>query len=512
MDQLPKLPRRRFLLGSAALLGASALGLPGKSWADAAKEQVPASPGLTKALQALRNGLKGRLILPDEQGYEMAAWPNNARWASVRPRAIAMCADAEDVQQCVRYTKESGEPFAIRSGGHNYAGFSTTTGLLIDVKPMNKVQADDKSQVVVVQGGANNQNMADALRLSHFSVPSGRCPTVGVGGLVLGGGWGFAATHAGLTCDSLLGADVVLASGEIVRANERGDYADLFWALRGGGGGNFGVCTSFSFRLKDVQKVTIFNITWPAVKQVELLLALQKIQLDNAYILSTRTKALPTEPGPNPKRDQLRVATLGQFWGTVDELKQVLGPAFSIATPISADIRLMDYWQARDYLITDDPVGMYDIRSSYVETSLSGDAIENMLRWMSRWPGGSLLPENMGILFAIGGRVKSVDKDATAYVHRDANFIFQMECSWAPIDKPETVAAQERWLAEYFADMQKYVMPRTYVNFPNRNTPNWQQAYYGSNLERLMKIKSKYDPDNLFRFEQSIPLYRPSAG
>lgn len=515
----PLIARRRFLISGAALLGAGALGLPARA-DETPVATAPAAPAATaegapallkakSCIDALKGQLKGRLLLPGDEGFAMAAFPNNARWADVRPQAIAMCADPRDVELCVRCLHHDPKmPFAIRSGGHNYAGFSTTEGLLIDVKAMNRVSFDLKEGTATIAGGANNQNMADAMRYTRFAVPSGRCPSVGASGLVLGGGWGFSATHAGLTCDSLLSTDIVLASGERVTANaDLGNpYSDLFWGLRGGGGGNFGVNTSFTFRLHEVGKVTIFNITWPAERQIEMLMLLQKIQLTNATTISTRSKIVPNRPGRHPQPNELMVTTLGQFFGNSDELRQVLEPAYSRLKPLHEDIRTLDYWQARDYLITDDPTGMYDIRSAYVHEVLDPKAIEVMIHHMTRWPGGSLLPENMGILFAIGGKVKEVKPHDTAYVHRHSNFIFEMERSWSPIDHPDVVDAQQRWLEHYWDDMQPFLQRQSYVNFPSRDLEHWQHAYYGSNLDRLKQLKLKYDRHNLFRFGQSIPL------
>jgi FAD/FMN-containing dehydrogenase len=494
------LPRRRFLQAGAAFATAGALGL---------SSEAPAAPRVHAPhnLEALRRGLKGRLILPGEMGYLMAAYPNNARYANVLPMAIAMCAVDTDVQLCIKWANDHRHiPFAIRSGGHNYAGFSTTRGLLIDVKAMNKVSYDLNNGSATVQCGANNQNMADALSGTDFAVPSGRCPTVGASGLTLGGGWGFSATHAGLTCDSLRESNIVLANARLVTAKDEGPTKELFWALRGGGGGNFGVNTSFTFELHDVSApVTIFNIVWPGQNQVEMLALLQEIQLKFATQISTRTKAFPDGPGAKPKLDQLLVTTLGQFFGPIDQAREALAPALDLVRPIKQDIRQMSYWQARDYLITDDPNGMYDLRSSYVEKTLSHDAIEAMLHWMTEWPGGSLTQENMGILFAIGGKVGDKKWNDTAYVHRNANFIFEMEASWAPIDKPETVDRQQKWLSDYYNHMQQFLLPQSYVNFPSRDLPEWQHAYYGDNLPKLSRIKREVDRENLFRFEQSIP-------
>ncbi len=489
--------RRRFLQTSAAVTATAAAGL---------------SPLAALAKPVARHNshpvLDGRWIEPGQEGFAMAAWPNNARWGSVHPRAIAMCATELDVQKCVLWARNERKTFLIRSGGHNYAAFSTApfgfTGpdLLIDVKAMNAVTVDRERRRVFVQGGANNQDVASALRAFPLAVPSGRCPTVGTSGLVLGGGWGFSATHSGLTCDSLLETNIVLANGklETISGND-----ELFWAVRGGGGGNFGVHTSFTFQLSEVHDVTTFNIVWKPGKQVELLSKLQAIQNANATMISTRSKARPSFAGARPSRNQIVVETLGVYWGKQNELLEILAPLFAMHDTQVKDIYEVDYWRARDYLLTDDPVGMYQIKNSYVGEALSDDGLENMLHWMTQWPGGSLRQDNMGILFAIGGKVRNKKPEETAYVHRNSNYIYEMEASWAPIDKQLVVDRQRDWLARYFADMQKYVQPESYVNFPDRDLPNWQHAYYGRNLPKLSRIKTQYDRENIFKFAQSIP-------
>ncbi len=182
MDASSNLPRRRFLQAGATLSAAGALGISSSAAAEAKPAAVAVHLGNNNT-RALQRSLKGRLILPGEMGYMMAAYPNNARWADVLPAAILMCADAHDVQMGIRWARELQIPFAIRSGGHNYAGFSTTRGLLIDVKAMNKIQIDSKNGTVTIAAGVNNQNMADALSNTDFAVPSGRCPTVGAADL-----------------------------------------------------------------------------------------------------------------------------------------------------------------------------------------------------------------------------------------------------------------------------------------------------------------------------------------
>ena len=173
----------------------------------------------------------------------------------------------------------------------------------------------------------------------------------------------------------------------------------------------------------------------------------------------------------------------------------------SLVEPLSSDIRTMSYWRAR--YLSPTTVGMYDCDPRRVG-QMSERGLETMLQWMTKWPGARCC-RNMGILFAVGGAVNKVPPDATAYVHRNANYIFEMECAWAPIDNERVVRAQREWLADYYEAMKPFVLPQSYVNFPNRELQNWAQAYYGGNLARLSKIKHKYDPHNIFKFEQSIP-------
>lgn len=489
--------RRNILAAGAAGLAAGAMGLPA-----ARAGNAPAILG--NGLQGLGKSLTGRLLMPDDYAYAFAAMPNNARWSGVLPKAIARCADARDVQACLAWARDNDMPFAIRSGGHSYAGYSTTDGLLIDLKGLKGARIDLENGTATLQGGVNNEGSAEALRRVPFTIPSGRCPTVGVGGLVLGGGWGFAATHAGMTCDSLLSTEVVLASGETITASET-EASDLFWAARGGGGGNFGVHTAFTFKLRPVHDVVTFNIFWPSGKGVEMMTLLQDIQLSNPTTISMRSKLTPETNVGFPGIETLGAQTLGIYWGKESDLREILQPAFALLEPRSAEINTMHYWSARDYLVTDDPTGFYEIRANYISERFDGEALEAMTRWMSKWPGGSVRQINMGVFFAAGGAVKNRRFDETAYVHRDCNFLFEMETTCGPLDSPEVVDRQRGWLRDYVADMQRFLLPSAYVNFPNRDQPNWQQAYYGRNFERLQQVKKRYDPDNVFRFHQSIP-------
>ncbi len=462
---------------------------------------VPASDA---ALRALAGEMKGRLLFPADNAYDALVRPNNAVWSAAKPKAIALCTGPGDVQACLRYASDFGSEFAVRSGGHSYAGYSTTGGLLIHVGYMKGVQVDTNAGTATIQAGMNNQDLATGLRAYPLAIPSGRCPTVGASGLVLGGGWGFAATKAGLTCDSLLSTDVVLADGSIVQASANTE-PDLHWAARGGGGGNFGVHTSFTFKLSSVGKLTTFNLKWAAGDAVDVMLALQKLQVDNAQTVGMRFKMLPERTGTSFTRDEIHAEALGVYWGPSSDLRQIFAELFALRPPRVSDLRDQDYWDARDYLVTDDPEGLYDLRSSYVE-EMSRQGLDAMVDWMTRWPGGNNLQENLGIFFAIGGKVRDLAPDASAYNHRTSNFIVQQEVSWSALDGDALRKDQSQWLSDYYAALQPFVQPRSYVNFPDRSMKDWAARYYGSNLARLSQVKAKYDPQNRFRFAQSIPL------
>jgi len=482
------------------------------------------SPRNDQGLTALAGDFDGQLLLPSDAGFSLATWPNNANYADVVPTAVALCASVADISRCLKWVRETGSVFAIRSGGHNYAGFSTTTGMLIDVRYMNAVSFDAASGLVRIGAGANNQDIANILIRHGVSMPSGRCPTVGLSGLVLGGGWGFSATRYGPTCDSLLETDVVLADASVITANKNKN-ADLFWGLRGAAGGNLGVNSSFTMQTYPAPNVTVFGLAWPPGHHLELMYALQTLQIDNPRTISTRSKIVMTSAKAKPGLDDLCVATIGLFWGSKKDLIELFQPVFAIAKPAAVDDQIgvlktersgplrssgvmmeMSYWAARDFLATDDPNGLYISKNSFVGERMSADGLSEMIKWMQRWPGGSLPQLNMGLFFAFGGAVRDVPAGATAYVHRNANFMFQVEPEWTPLDSPKAVAAMKSWLTEYFAAMTPYLLPQSYQNFPDRSLGDFGKAYYGDNLPRLQRIKKKYDPDNLFRFPQSIPL------
>ena len=231
--------------------------------------------------------LRGRVLRPGQPGYAAASLPYNHRYADIRPEGVALCAGAADVAAAVLWARRYGLPFAARSGGHSYGGYSASRGLVISLAPLRSVRVDRRELTITAGAGARNRDLYAALPGTGVAVPSGRCPTVGISGLLLGGGFGFSSRHLGLTCDQLLETEVVTASGRIVRAT-RACHPDLFWACQGGGGGNFGINTEYTLRATPVGDVSVYQLEWAWPQARAALDAVLTLMSDAPATLSCR--------------------------------------------------------------------------------------------------------------------------------------------------------------------------------------------------------------------------------
>jgi FAD/FMN-containing dehydrogenase len=442
----------------------------------------------------LARSLNGPLLRKDAADYPKIAAPWNLRFAARLPAGIARCTSPEDVRAALLWAERNDVPFAIRSGGHSYAGFSTTSGLMIDVSLMNEVGDLDASGRVRLGGGARNANVFASLGPLNRAITHGRCKGVGVAGLVLGGGIGFSQRLRGLACDQLMETEIVIASGERLRCNEQ-ENADLFWACRGGGGGNFGVNTSLTFQTFPVDAVTVFRLAWSR-------------GLDE--LLPAALALLPTTPDrlgcklfvEAGKDEQLEL--VGQLVGTEGELTGLLAPLYQIATPDEEAIRTLPYWDSQEFLSEEGPPEYSHERSRYIFRPVLPEGARTILDFVRRWPGTH--DGAQWKIFLAGGAVGAVPPDATAFVHRQALMLSAIDLSWTPEDDEAAVAANQAWLDEFHAAMQPFASDESFQNFIDEAETNYLRAYYGTNLERLVEIKRKYDPANVFRFAQSIPL------
>ncbi len=496
--------RRRFLGGAAA--GAAVAALPWWRNEVSAAQATPVAETSESAWYELANRLDGRLLRDGDPMYAAATEINATRFAAVRPAGIAVCATPRDAATCVTWAKETGTPFAVRSGGHSYAGFSTSPGLVINVRSLQGAQVNPAEGTVTVAAGVNNADFADAVDPYGVYVPGGRCPTVGLSGLTLGGGWGFSCRHLGMTCDSLVSTDIALASGEIVTASET-DNADLFWALRGAAGGNFGVNTSFTYRFVPTRDVTFFEATWSGGDTAAVVSALMRMQQDAPQELGLRLAVRSQSRTPRTVPAPFTVDVIGLHWGAAEVVRELVDRVQEVQPASTLAIETMLFSAARARLAATTPTGTYQIKTGFVRGTFSSEALVTMLEGMAAMPGvPSRAQESTVGIYCWGGKVNEVAPDATAFVHRNADFLYKSEVLWEATDHPDLIVENLDWIEAFHASMQPYLSGGAYQNFVDRSQENWAEAYYGENLSRLVELKRKWDPDNLFRFQQSIPL------
>ena len=488
--------RRQFLRrGRDAALAA---GLVSQlEWLTACGEQTAAADW-----DELTRRVKGSVIRPGQPRYDRISLPFNHRYAGIHPAGVVLCADERDVRESVLWAREQDVSLAVRSGGHNYAGYSTTPGLLIDLRKLRKVDVDDRDHILSVEPGATNVDVYAGLQPHGVAISAGRCPTVALGGLVLGGGFGFSSRKLGLTSDSLLESRLVDADGELLTLSEE-ENADLFWAIRGAGGGNYGVSTHHRFRAQPVDDVTLYDISWPWDKGPEVLDALQGVIAAAPDEFSCRMGGGASgPPGGSP---DLSFSALGQYFGPKQELEDLLSPALSAAAPSERLIAGRTFWQAKNYFFHNVPKGRFAVKSNYADEPLSREAIDVLFRSVEGWPGSSNDDGAGFAIFAWGGAMNRPAPDATAFVHRDSLLLIAYDTAWAGSDSGATVDANLEWLAQLYEDLRPHVSASAYQNFIDPELEDWESAYYGANLERLVEVKAKRDPDDVFGFAQSIP-------
>jgi FAD/FMN-containing dehydrogenase len=460
----------------------------------------------------LARTLRGDVVVRGDSGYDQARMLYNTRFDSVKPRAVVFCESREDVERTVHWARKHAVRIVPRSGGHSYGGYSTTSGVIVDVSRMKGVSLDARRRAVV-GAGARLIDVYDELWQHGLTVPAGTCPTVGIAGLALGGGVGFAARRFGLTCDNLLEATIVTASGRALVCNAR-QHEDLYWALRGGGGGNFGIVTRLLFRTHPVDKVATYTLEWPWSDASRVVAAWQRFAPhapDGLFsVLNLNTVAGASGPP--------RITSAGQLFGTADQLRSLIRPLTDVGTPTRVSVSSRTYmdaarmWAGCSGTVAEchlQPQGVlgrstFKAKSGYANRPLSARGIDALVlaiearRSTGRGPGLVLLDSS-------GGAINRVRKGATAFVHRDALFSLQYLAYWDAADPAAAVAANLRWLGRFRTAMRPYVSGSAYQNYIDPELSNWKHAYYGSNLRRLVAVKRRYDPKNVFRFRQSIP-------
>ena len=437
------------------------------------------------------NALSGVVVTKESPNYEECCLSWN-RAIEKHPLVIVYCQENQDVIQAIKWAKQYGVPFRIRSGTHHYEGYSTGDQLLvIDVSCMNRIELNETT--VKVQGGVRNRELYEAVCGAGYPFPGGGCPTVGVAGYTLGGGWGYSSRLFGLGCDQLIEAEVITAEGQLIVANAN-QHEDLFWALRGSGGGNFGVVTSLTYRLPEkIEMATLINIDYKHVgfaKVVDVALRYQRFfkNLDRRLNLKMAMY--------NSETKGKGVKLTGLFYGSKEEAQDLLS-LFQYATDFDFDY--MTVLQANREIQDSHPeFEMYRSGGRFIHRDYSADELLTMLDLIDERAQGSLYTAIT--FYGLGGAIADIEKDETAFYYRDASFILGFQSVW---EDPKYRAINNEWVLERFNVLATYTRG-SFINFPIVQPGDYEKNYYGDNLEALKAVKRKYDPEGIFNFEQAI--------
>jgi FAD/FMN-containing dehydrogenase len=446
--------------------------------------------------------LQGRLIRTGDPSYE----PARQLWNGMidrRPALIARCADPDDVVAAVDFARDNELLLAVRGGGHGVAGHALCDGgLVIDLSELNGIDVDPERRRARAEGGCTLGDLDRETQRHGLAAPLGVVTRTGIAGLTLSGGMGWLRRKHGLSCDNLASAQVVTADGSLRTASES-ENEDLFWAIRGGGG-NFGVVTSFEYRLQPVgPEVFVCFVFYPADRAREVLQHCERYLSEAAEEvapLGILGRVPEAEQFPPESHGEPYVALLAPFPGDDPaEGKRVLRPLREIADPIADLSDTMPYTEAQSVLDEDYPDGWRYYWKSVNVPELSDELIERLVRHAAAAPS----PHSTIDVWYQGGAMARVGEEETAFANRGEPYLLGIEGNWEEGSGSEENVA---WVRDTFADMRSYSEGGVYLNFPGFLEEGQQLLHegYGKNYDRLAEIKAKYDPGNLFRLNANI--------
>jgi FAD/FMN-containing dehydrogenase len=523
--------RREFLTGLGRVMVASAAaplldacgGTARSSDATTSSRRPPSTTRLAATTTAeppnlddLARSLSGALVRPGDATYPIVSRLASPAFDGLRPAAVAHCTDVADVVACVEWARDAGSPITARSGGHSYAGYSSGSGLVVDLSGLAAIAVDQGAHSAVIGAGAQLVDIDIALAGHGVAVPGGSCPTVGIAGLALGGGMGVTGRAFGLTCDNVLAIDAVLANGRRVHCDATHD-ADLYWALRGAGGGNFAIVTGFTFRTHPVGEATLFRLDWAWSRAGKALAAWMDWipNLADDVFTACQLSGAPTT-GPS-------VAVSGLVLGPLSAVDPITAPLVAaVGTPSSRFARTHTYLDAMlieagcqgltpaaCHFAGSSPGGTLQrdaflAKSDYFDTPMDATAIGALTNAVERRTADRRLLGGAAQFDAYGGAINRIAPDATAFVHRRALCSAQYSGAFDPAAPADHLAANRAWLQTMYAELRPAASGAAYQNYIDPTLTDWRRAYYGANYDRLVAVQRRYDPHHLFRFPQAI--------
>jgi FAD/FMN-containing dehydrogenase len=497
------LDRRAFLIGAGGAVIMLATGCGSGAKTQPASSGVRSSARIAKvpkgAPSTLQQAIRGHVFQRGQPGFTAAAHVYNPRFDNVLPTAVARPIDSIDVRNAIRFTVAHNVPVRARSGGHSYAGYSTlSNGVVLDLRKLNAIKVNKAAGTATVGAGAQLIDVYAGLARAGATLPAGSCPSVGVSGVTLGGGFGLAGRHFGLTADNLIAVQIVTADGKLRTVNKTTD-SDLLWALKGGGGGNFGVVTQFTFKVYPLPaNAAYFNVVWPWSSASEAIAAWQAWA---PHATDKVTSILHLNSGSTPT-----ISANGQYLGSASALNSLLGPLLAVPGAQLASHLDLAYLPlqlllagcssktlAACHTVGTAPGGTlprntFNAKSDYVAKPLSNAGRAAMIAGVEASGAGSLLCDSYG------GAVNRVAPTATAFAHRQELFCIQYY----------GVGSTAAWINQAWSKLRPYVSGQAYQNYIDPSLKGWQQAYYAQNLKRLQQTRKRIDPHHYFNFPQAL--------
>ena len=432
--------------------------------------------------------LTGKVVTPEDPKYDEARQEYN-KAVNKYPCVIVYCYNSCDVANAIRWSRQEGAGIRIRSGGHNYEGYSTgNCKLVIDTSLMNGVTVNN-DETVDVEAGVRLGPLYEKLYGYGYTFPGGTCPTVAISGLVLGGGIGLSSRYLGLTADSLIDAEVVDAQGNLLMASPCCN-PELFWALKGAGGGNFGVVTKYKFRLQKVNKITLIQLEWENNLPARLEF-LRKWQEWLPHLDRRMTGFGGIYKGG---------AWLNAFfYGEPEEAQAIIKPLLDIPGISLETINYVDFIDAvRTIGMTFSGREAFKSTGRFVQRQFSERELRALIDVMDKAPGN--VSDSAISVYSLGGAVRDTGINDSAFFYREADYIMGASSSW---ENEQDAAIHQQWVAAAFSYLYT-ITCGSYINFPYNELPYYEYAYYNEHVRRLQYIKREYDPCNIFRFPQSI--------
>ena len=488
---------RRGLLKVTAAAGAGAVVVPGVAAAEA-----PGASAVSMGTEGVKRPparLTGRIVRPNDPNYAEASLGWDELFVHY-PLVIVYAQRTQDVVNALTWARQHDVALRVRSGGHSLEGWSNVdNGIVIDVSELKSAHIDTAARTATVGAGLNQLEAVTTLAKKNLAVTTGTEGSVGLAGATLGGGFGFLTRYLGMACDSLIGAEVVVAEGtegaKVIKA-DLNHNADLLWALRGAGNGNFGIVTSLTYKAAPLRSVTYLQATWDGIGDLHGVFdTWQRTAPVSDNRLGTQVEV---------HRNQILLfAVLAE--GTPTEAKKLLAPILSVGNPkVIVQVGNWGDVYSGFQIPTEDEPANWKFFSQFTRKPFPKKAISVIASFMRDAP----TDDSNFFTQAFGGAVRKSPRGGTAFPHRDALFYSEPGAGWGtrgvPDSGDELTPQAQAWIAEFSQALRPYV-DGAYVNVPNIGMQEWETAYWDGNFDRLRRIKAKYDPRNVFQYEQSVP-------